>query len=272
VSPALYAEPRTVTDLGACYFYHTMEVPDHGVVEGEWDLRDGLRAYLGGVELHGRRVLEIGTASGFVCFAMERLGAEVVAYDLSPAQEPDIVPFARADVGCALRDHQAHVHKLNNAYWLCHRLLGSRARVVYGTVYSIPEAVGSVDVATFGCVLLHLRDPFLALANAARLTRDTMIVTEPVVVRSRLKRLLLRRLAGPALRFCPQFRSATPLTTWWVLTPEVVRAWLGVLGFEATEVTCHHQRFHARAVPLFTVVGRRTHGGPVHADPAGSRL
>ncbi|HEY4442105.1 MAG TPA: hypothetical protein VGN14_16725, partial [Candidatus Elarobacter sp.] len=71
--------------LEACYFYHTMELPGVGTVEGEWDLRTGVDAYLGGEELRGKRVLEIGTASGFLCFAMERRGAEVIGYDLDPA-------------------------------------------------------------------------------------------------------------------------------------------------------------------------------------------
>ncbi|MBV9971725.1 MAG: hypothetical protein JO135_00155, partial [Candidatus Eremiobacteraeota bacterium] len=35
-----YAEPRTVTNLSDCYFYHTMEIPGYGLVEGQWDLRD----------------------------------------------------------------------------------------------------------------------------------------------------------------------------------------------------------------------------------------
>ena len=39
----------------------------------------------------------------------------------------------------------------------------SKAKVVYGTVYEIPEEIGRVEVATFGSVLRHVRDPFLAL-------------------------------------------------------------------------------------------------------------
>jgi SAM-dependent methyltransferase len=265
---ALYAAPQFVTDLGDCYFYHTTLLPGPGLVLGEWDLRAGIRDYLGGVDLAGKRVLEVGTASGFVCFAMEQLGADVVAYDLSPEQAPDIVPFARVDIEQAVRDHQTQVRKLNNAFWLCHRLKGSRARMVYGTAYAIPEAIGLVDVATFGCVLLHLRDPFLALANAARLTRQTLIVTEPLVVRSWLKRLLLRSALGPALVFFPQFRRRAPLTTWWVVTPEVIQHWLGVLGFEDSRVTYHRGQFHGRPVRLFTVVGRRTAGCPVQAELA----
>ena len=62
-----------------------MTVAGLGTITGEWDLRANVRAYLGGVALQGKRVLEIGTASGFLCFAMERMGAEVISYDLSPA-------------------------------------------------------------------------------------------------------------------------------------------------------------------------------------------
>ena len=31
---SVYAEPRTVTDLEECYFYHSMEIPGYGLVEG----------------------------------------------------------------------------------------------------------------------------------------------------------------------------------------------------------------------------------------------
>jgi SAM-dependent methyltransferase len=255
-----FAAPQVVTDLGDCYFYHTMELPGHGIVAGEWDLRAGLDAYLGGVPCRGKRVLEIGTASGFVCFALERQGAEVIGSDLSPSHVPDVVPYAQVDWPRRIREYQEHVRRLNNAFWLCHRLYGSRARLVHSTIYDLPAAIGPVDIATFGCVLLHLRDPFLALARALRLTREAAIVTEPLVVGSRLKRWLLDRLAGPSLRFFPCPGRAQPPTTWWALSPAVVQSFLAVLGFEDTTVSYHHQRFRGRLVPLFTVVARRTRG------------
>jgi hypothetical protein len=31
----------TVGDPADCSFYHTMEVPGHGIMTGEWDLRGG---------------------------------------------------------------------------------------------------------------------------------------------------------------------------------------------------------------------------------------
>ena len=88
-------KPRIVTDLDDCDFYHTMDIPGYGLVHGEWDLRNGIREYFGDADVSGKRVLEIGTASGFGCFYLESQGAEVVAQDLSSSLTWDIVPFAR---------------------------------------------------------------------------------------------------------------------------------------------------------------------------------
>jgi hypothetical protein len=45
-------------------YYHTMDILGYGKVSGEWDLRGRDIYYLGNAKLQGKRVLEIGTASG----------------------------------------------------------------------------------------------------------------------------------------------------------------------------------------------------------------
>ena len=156
----------------------------------------------------------------------------------------------------------------------------------YGTVYAIPEALGPVDVGVLGSILLHVRDPFLALQNAARLTRDTLVVAEPLwdwqppppPAPPPLLRRLYRALRPlppppppapppPAMTFLPDSRTGLPTDTWWQLTPEVICRFLGVLGFEDTRVSRHEQLYNGRPFPLFTVVGRRTHGQAL--SPAG---
>ena len=72
----LYARPRVVTDLEDCLFYHTMDIQGKGTVQGSWDLRAGIDRYLGGVDFAGKRVLDVGTATGCLSFHMERRGAE----------------------------------------------------------------------------------------------------------------------------------------------------------------------------------------------------
>jgi hypothetical protein len=175
---APYAAARVVTDPADCFFYHSMDIPGHGEVVGQWDLRPNVDAYLGGVDLRGKRVLEVGTASGFLCLHMERQGADIVACDLSEQHAWDVVPFADHEFrqsGGASRDM---IRRLNNAYWLAHRASRSRAQVVYTPAHAIPEAIGPVDVTTFYSILLHLRDPFAALSAGLRLTRDRVIVTD----------------------------------------------------------------------------------------------
>jgi hypothetical protein len=74
-----FAQPPDGVKFEDCDFYHTVEIPGRGVVHGQWDLRKHVDDYLGGYCFVGKRVLEIGPASGFLTFEMERRGADVVA-------------------------------------------------------------------------------------------------------------------------------------------------------------------------------------------------
>ncbi len=261
---APYAEPRLVTDPDDCFFYHTMEIPGHGLVQGQWDLRQGVEAYAGGVAYGGKRVLEVGTASGFLCYWMERQGAEVVAYDLSEDQAWDMVPFAAGSRQDFVSERRAMMRKFNNGWWFAHRAFRSEAKVVYGTVYEIPEAIGPVDISTYCSVLLHLRDPFQALYRGSLLTAGTMVVTDvigPKAAGEAATRVAESEL--PVMRFIPDFTTATPPDTWWFLSPGLVTAFLGVLGFEDSHVSYHVQGGALGDYELFTVVAHRTHGRPV---------
>jgi SAM-dependent methyltransferase len=259
---SVYAAPQLGIHPEDCFFYHTMEIPGHGLMMGQWDLRETWQEYLGNVDFKGKRVLEIGTADGFICFNVERLGAQVVAFDLSENESWDLVPFARYDYEEYGLSNRNHIRQLNNAYWLCHRAFNSNAKMVYGNVYSIPREIGAVDISIFGSVLLHVRDPFSALENALRLTRETVIIAEPfsqdMVTR------VLNHLGMPYLQFQPQFRRCEPKDSWWFLPPATIKQFIGVLGFEDVRVHRHVQQTGAwggyKRIPYYTVVGRRTAG------------
>jgi SAM-dependent methyltransferase len=260
-----YASPRTVTALEDCYFYHTIDIPGYGLVEGEWDLRSGIDEYLGRFDFRGRRVLELGTASGFVCLHMESQGAEVVAYDLSDEHDWDVVPYAQYDHRRFMGERRAHIKRLNNSFWLCHRAFNSQSMMVYGDIYSIPPEIGDVDVSTFCSILLHVRDPFLALQKALTLTREAVIVTEPT---GRLPiPSVIRAYTGifrrkPLATFMPDSRRCDPRETWWRLSPQLIQRFIAVLGFERSTVSYHYQKYRRGRLivplPQFTVVGHRT--------------
>ncbi len=92
---SLFAVPWTV-QAADCHWYHTTDIPGHGSVEGHWDLREQTDAYLGGVAFSGKRVLEVGPASGYLTVEMEKRGAQVVALEVLDDPGWDFVPFPPA--------------------------------------------------------------------------------------------------------------------------------------------------------------------------------
>ncbi|MDQ1367124.1 MAG: hypothetical protein QOE57_3166 [Acidimicrobiaceae bacterium] len=269
-STSPYAEPRAVAGVEDCIFYHTMDLPRVGLVHGQWDLRPAPGDYLGHVDFSGKRALDVGTASGFLCFEMERRGAEVVAYDLSEHSESwDIVPFGGWPAETMATERAAGMGRINKGYWLAHAALGSHARMAYGSVYQLPSSIGPVDVAVFGAILVHLRDPFLALQRALALTTETVVITEPAgraaKVIGRLPGWAAHRVASapwlPAkLGFLPDPALGLPDESWWRLTPWALARMVRVLGFDVASITFHNQLYLGAPCPMFTLVGRRRKG------------
>src|SRR5690349_17429812 len=84
-----FQPPRSVDTTADCQFYHAMDLPGYGFQPGEWDLRDDVDNYLGNQDFRGKKVVDVGTGSGFLCFEMEKRGADVTAVErfLSAAEE-----------------------------------------------------------------------------------------------------------------------------------------------------------------------------------------
>ena len=274
----LYVPPRKVESIEECDFYHCMEIPGDGVVKGKWDLRDGVDEYLGGVNFKGKRILEIGTASGFLCFEMEKRGGEVVSFDIGENAEWDVVPFIQYDYKGTIQRFKKFNEGLKNAYWYAHKAYNSKAKVIYGSVYDIPNSIGMVDIGTFCSILLHLRDPFRALQSGLRLVREKVIITDLAPSHNFVysHRHFLRFISSLVQRYIffqknafvqrkmaymellPNFRTLEPKDAWWSLSPEIIVNFLGILGFEQTQITYHTQKFYGKNRRLFTVVGERT--------------
>jgi SAM-dependent methyltransferase len=252
---SLYATPREIRSLDECHFYHSMDVPGFGTVAGEWDLRGAVDQYLGHYDFAGKRVLDVGAATGMLTYHMERCGAEVISYDLSDDYDWDIVPFRVNDHQATRAERRNHLRHINNAFWLCHKAFESRAKMVNGVVYDIPDAIGPVDVAVFGSILLHLRDPFLALENGARLAREAIIVSDV----SPYSRLASRFFKRP--RFMPRAdRPDWIVDGWYRLPPLLVKEYLAILGFADSKLSWGRYPYLGRMVPIYTIIARRTAG------------
>lgn len=224
---------------GECEFYHSIDLPRVGSIAGHWDLRGRFADYTGHTPVEGRTFLDVGTATGFLSFEAEKGGASVTSFD---ADGPERYEYVTGDTG---RD-PAHFRRLRNGYAFSHELLGSKAELVLGDVYSLSQSVRAHDVVLVGQILVHLRDPLLALQQAAEVSRDILIITEG------------------------SFESESPVSvflgekssySWWHLSTGLYRTWLGMLGFDIISVTrgqftCLH-RDNPGEVDLWTFVAKR---------------
>ena len=248
-----YARPRHVESPEGCFFYHTVELPGLGVVHGQWDLRGKFDEYIGGVLVEGKSVLDVGTATGFLSFEAERRGASrVVSFDMSDVRQQTLLPFKdklyyqNCERWAEL--YGAEMERWKDSYWLCHRLLGSHAEVVYGSVYEVPPALGRFDVVVVGSVLEHLSDQVSALASIARVTGETMVVVTPLLETE-------ERVA----RFEPLASNPDYDYTWWTYSLGVYREVFKMLGFRVERVTSgeYFYDYAGRWEQRFTLVAVR---------------
>jgi hypothetical protein len=242
--------------LEDCYFYHCARLPDGSFIDGPWDLLDNEHQYLGEIDLAGRSVLEFGPASGWLTVWMAQQGAEVVIVDIGWDLAADLMPLGTIDLEKARRESVWTAAQVENAWWYLRRAYGHSARAVYAPIYDLPPDLGRSDVAVFGSLLLHLRDPFRALEQAAAITDDTIVVVEPLNVPA-------SDIDRPVLLWNPT-HGVNP-SGWWSLSPGVVTDMLAVLGFPNATVSYHRQFYRppdvADSVPVeaivYTVVARR---------------
>lgn len=129
-------------------FYHVIQLTETLFTPG-WDhlldLQKPIHRFLRGIELKGKRFLDIGCRDGLFSFEAEKLGAkEVIGIDndLSPAAIEFLIPYFNSKV---------QFHELN-------------------LLHLTPEKFGLFDVVLFAGVLYHLRYPFWAL----KMIRDVL--------------------------------------------------------------------------------------------------
>lgn len=259
-----FVTPRHVERVEDCTFYHTVDLPGLGLQRGVWDLRHVVDAYIGNADVAGKTVLDVGTGSGFMCFEMEKRGANVIAFDFDAALGEhlhDVVPFHDFEQRAGSTREQfwqrlaSGLDSMKNSFWLSHRVLNSKARAIYGDVYDL-DADLPVDIVFMGNILLHLASPVQALNNFAPYAREAFIVTEVCQMDVDYES------EKPACYLIPDAdRRDNPawFGTWWQLTPAFLKRYLKVLGFRTFEVNFHVPTIGDPPHPYrhFTLVARR---------------
>jgi len=233
-----YAQPPdNPIPFEECYWYATMDIPGHGVVEGEWDLNN-FDQYIGGVDVGGRTLLDVGCASGYLSFEAERRGARVTSFDMASISQAFYLPFAcnpyfqdrdewDKQVECGLT-------MLKNSYWYAHRHFNSRNKVVYGDIFRLDRVLPEpVEVSIAGAIMEHLNDQISAIGSIARVTKKTIILAFTPIIDSD------EMIARPILPLTDPRHNIT----WWSYSRGLYERVLANVGFAVTDIRpcrAHH--------------------------------
>ncbi len=220
--PPMPEDKALAERVAAIPWYHTIEL-GHGIVTpGFVDHREQLPYYHLPESLAGMRCLDVATFDGFWAFEMERRGAaEVVGVDVADGNDCDLPRLVRLET---LKHPEAKPMGLG--FRIAREVLGSKVKHQICSVYDLsPEKVGTFDFVNLGDLLLHLRDPQLALQSIASVCHGTFWMAEVYVP----------ALEGYGDRRLSQFSPWLPSFTWWLPSSNTLRAMMAVAGFTEVE-------------------------------------
>ena len=171
---------NTAADAATCevaaaphHFYHSFDLSNGLHIAGDWDISVDIERYRF-PDVRGKRVLDIGPASGWLSFYLETLGAEVTVVETRGYGDFDVYGEDRY-TGAQGREPDRYLDgapvwygPVSDSFWAMHDLLESKVRFVNGRVYEVgPELLPEpFDLVLVGALLPHLRDPIGALRAA----------------------------------------------------------------------------------------------------------
>lgn len=205
-------------------WYHTIDFPDGTSSPGWYDMRSVAKKVEWPTQLRGGRCLDVGTFDGFWAFEMERQGAaEVAALDLDDPAELD---WCYDDRATGFKTVEEWGTTRGPGFATAAEKIGSKVERINCSVYNLdPTVHGQFDVVFCGAILLHLRDPVMALEKMRSVCRGTLVCVESID-----PYMELAAPRRPAAAFHP-----VP-DEWWVVNSAGLASMVTTAGFRINRV------------------------------------
>jgi tRNA (mo5U34)-methyltransferase len=162
-----------VTEIEQREWYHTLELAPGVRTPGYFDHGPLLPKLPIPASLAGKRCLDIGTFDGFWAFELERRGAaEVIAADILDPMAWDWPAGADTLAIDALERRK----EAGRGFEIAAAAFDSKVQKIEASVYELdPQSHGEFDFIFMGSLLLHLRDPILALERVRSVCRGQFL-------------------------------------------------------------------------------------------------
>lgn len=213
------------------YWYHCIDLGDGVVTDGHYDMTPLLPHYCFPESMIGMRVLDVGRASGYFSFEMERRGAHVTATELPGILDWDFFGSERT------KKEYLTLHPDIDSYsrrviWggfeYAHERLRSKVKPVWASVYDLsPERFDQqkFDLVFMGSISSHVRDPYRAFERIASVTAGTAIFACPILDISAVQDIPCMALNSSMKMKCKERLS------WWTFNELALDTLLEGAGF-----------------------------------------
>jgi 2-polyprenyl-3-methyl-5-hydroxy-6-metoxy-1,4-benzoquinol methylase len=221
------------------HFYHSFSLSNGVRMDGDWDIALSIADYRF-PSLRGKRVLDIGPASGWFSFWMEAQGADVTVVETRGYGDFDVygVHSYTGEDGRPperlIDGKPIYYGPASASFWAMHDILESKVRYVNGRIYEVSPALFSepFDLVFVGALLPHLRDPIGALRAARSVCRGLCIATASTWT---------EHDANPTpVQILPY--THIDKISWWLPNKASYEHWFKAAGFSTvdaeTQVTC----------------------------------
>jgi tRNA (mo5U34)-methyltransferase len=168
VSESSHGKTDLAAQVAAIVWYHSFDLPGGVSTPGLFDHRKVVDKLPLPDSLAGQRCLDVAASDGFWSFELARRGAaEVVSVDLPDATQQDYSGPPSDEPARAAGSGRA-----NQAFAIVKEATGLNVTRVDGSVYDLDSmGLGQFDFVFMGNILLHLRDPILALQQVRSVTK-----------------------------------------------------------------------------------------------------
>jgi tRNA (mo5U34)-methyltransferase len=190
-------------DPSAFFWYHTVDLGRGLVTPGSYDFRGSWPAFGFPRSMAGMRALDVGSATGFFAFELEKRGAQVTSVEVPSMADLDVFPGEDVRSTLAKLERMLPVHSvqtpeqldllfhrsslqefyhhfLDGPFLFCREVLHSNVARHYAPIYDLSAETlgGQFDWVFVGDVLLHTIHPLKALAAVASVCRGTLVIAQ----------------------------------------------------------------------------------------------
>lgn len=234
------------------FWYHTVDLGDGLVTPGSFDYRASIDQFGFPASLSGATALDVGSATGFFAFELERRGAAVVSVELPALSRWDHFPGETttgiigklrerlafhslrpqgeiAELFRSMADDELYDVLLNGPFQFCRDRLRSKVERVYCTIYELEAALPNrrFDLVMLGDILVHSVDPLRALGQAAAVCANELVIADDIQGDDN---------EPAALRYVGGSRAESDIAEWWRPNVNWYRQVLARLGFREFEI------------------------------------